>query len=118
VQQPGACIEAVKKPGRSLLSGTQEKLEDHNLFRIRKLFRHCTIMCSKISNKVNRMAEILNLERSDSGRIGNIILRPLVCCEPTNEAALKFIVRGSPCHGVARMRHQPERNMVGRGGGY
>src|SRR6476469_3281919 len=54
VQQPGANIQAVKKPGRSLLSETEEKLEDYNLFRIRKSFGHCTIMCSKISNKVNR----------------------------------------------------------------
>jgi hypothetical protein len=37
-KQSGICIQAVKKPGRRLLSGTQEKLEVHNLFGIRKFF--------------------------------------------------------------------------------
>src|SRR6478672_12302689 len=36
VQQPGASIQAVKKPGRRLLFRTQETLEGHNLFGIRK----------------------------------------------------------------------------------
>jgi len=39
-----------KKPRRSLLSRTQERLEGHNLFRIRKFSRDCTRDCSKISN--------------------------------------------------------------------
>jgi hypothetical protein len=32
----GVCIRAVKKPGRSLLPRTAGKLEDDNLFGIRK----------------------------------------------------------------------------------
>jgi hypothetical protein len=63
------------------------------------------------------MGEILNLERSDCSRIGNIILRPLVCCEPAEKSAFKFTMRGGPRHGVTRMWHQPELNMAGCGRG-
>src|SRR6476620_9198840 len=78
VQQPGFSIQAEKKPRRRLLSGTQERLEGHNLFGIRKFLLNCTIKCSKTSNKMNKNGRDMNLERNDSGRIGNIILRPLV----------------------------------------
>ena len=37
--------------------------------------------------------------------------------EPTKQAALKFIVRDGPRHGVAGMRHQPEFRMARRSGG-
>ena len=64
------------------------------------------------------MGEILNLERSDGGRIRNILLPPLVCCEPTKESALKFTMRSSPRHGMAGMRHQPKGNMIRRSSSY
>jgi hypothetical protein len=60
VQRPASCnsqevsIQAEKKPRGRLLSSTEEKLEECNLFRIRKFSDDCTITCSKTSNKVNR----------------------------------------------------------------
>jgi hypothetical protein len=64
------------------------------------------------------MGEILNLERSDCSRIGNIILRPLVCCEPAEKSAFKFITLDSPHHGMARMRDKPKKNVIWRSSRY
>jgi hypothetical protein len=64
------------------------------------------------------MGEILNLERSDCSRIGNIILRPLVCCEPAEKSAFKFITLDGPHHGVARMRNKPKKNVIWRSSRY
>jgi hypothetical protein len=64
------------------------------------------------------MGEILNLERSDCSRIGNIILRPLVCCEPAEKSAFKLITLDSPHHGMARMRDKPKKNVIWRSSRY
>jgi len=51
-------IRAEKKPGRRLLSRAAGKLEEDNLFRIRKWNSRCTTSCAKISQKMEYRTKI------------------------------------------------------------
>lgn len=53
-------------------------------------------------------------ERRCCGRICRVRSRPVVRSKPAQQSPLKFATSCSPCHGMARLRHQPEFNMAGR----
>ena len=113
VQTPDVRIRAVKKPGRRLLPTTGGKLEEDNLFGIRKWNWSCTILSAKTSQKM----DILQNSEGSCGR-GIVMSRMGVKSEPAKKTAFKFTVRGRPRHGMACMWNQPELNVSWRCGGY
>jgi len=106
-----------KKPRRRLLSRAAGKLEEDNLFRIRKCNSACTISYAKTFQKLNIFdKENVNSEGASDNSI--VKQRVAVGSKPTQKAAFKFAVSYRPGHGMACMRNQPEFNVSGCSSSY